>query len=458
MDPVEPGNGGGGRGRSVHGQGRSIISVLVSLHRGIMRGHCLCMPDQRKDGSWLVRVLGGVFGRVSWSPPPWLAWCFRRIFAVLHRLRRHPRATLFCGLAIAALVVGGVQCWRWWQSHKPRELPYNVVRQVEVKVSQPPAAVAAGAPDKDLSPSPMQIAFSGAPVAPLEKIGKDAGDAVRLDPALPGKWTWLDGSTLGFQPENHWPPGTKLTAFIEPSALAKDLQLDTTSVTTTTPPLVAEFHEFEFYNSPKDASVYQVVAELRLSHPVAIEMLREKMRMEVIGGTPVFTSGTPLFTVTADPLSVRKFFIRSRQIVVPLKEDWVKLVLPQGISSTLAGQPLAKDRETKTRVPDKYSGLRIEKAETKIIRTDEGEPQQFLFIHTNLVIDSAEIASRIGMWWHRDGWHDSSGNLIFDERVGSATQVALTPVESEAPSANSTRSVSPRHGWTEDCFCASAMA
>ncbi len=353
--------------------------------------------------------------------------------AFISFLKKNCRAALVTSLGIVALVAGGVQWWRWRESHKPREFAYNAVRQVEVKISREPAKITPGAPDKDLKPSSLKIAFSGAPVAPLEMIGKDAADAVALDPALPGKWTWLDGSTLEFQPENHWPPGTKLTAFIKPAALAKDLELDTTTITTSTPPLVADFHEFSFYNSPKDASVYQVVAELRLSHPVAIEALREKMRMEVIGGSSVFTPGTPLFTVTADPLSARKFYIRSRQIVVPMKEDWVKLVVPQGISSTLLGQSLAKDSEAKARVPDKYSGLKIEKAETKIIRTDEGEPQQFLFIQTNLPIDSAEIASRIGMWWHRGGWYDQYNNLIFDERVGSATQVVLTPVESEAP-------------------------
>ncbi len=98
----------------------------------------------------------------------------------------------------------------------------------------------------------MRIAFSGAPVAPLEKIGKDAGDAATLDPALPGKWIWLDGSTLGFQPDDHWPPGTKLTARLNPAALAKDLKLDSESITTATPPLVAELEDFSFYNSPQD--------------------------------------------------------------------------------------------------------------------------------------------------------------------------------------------------------------
>lgn len=379
------------------------------------------------------RLVGFLFGHISWSAPPWLAWIFRRLLAFLALLKAHPRATGITVFVVAALSLGSWQYWLWWEAHKPQTFVYNPLREVVVSMSQAPPAVAPGAPDKDLLPSAMRIAFSGAPVAPLKKIGKEASDAVTLDPALPGKWKWRDGSTLEFMPEDHWPPGTKLSMRIKSGALAKDLHLDKESFVTTTPPLVADLRDFSFYNSPKDASVYQVVAELKLSHPVKLETLQEKIRLEVIGGTPVFTAGSPMFTVTADPLSARRFFIRSRQIVVPMKEDWVKLVLPAGISSTLAGIALEKDQETKTRIPDKYSGLTIDKAETKIIRTDEGEPQQFLFISTNIDIDSAEIANRISMWWHEHEWYDSEGRLLFQQRVSSATLVKLIPVEGDAP-------------------------
>jgi uncharacterized protein YfaS (alpha-2-macroglobulin family) len=378
------------------------------------------------------RLVGFLFGRISWSAPPWLAWCGAQVLALSAFLKARPKSSAAVVLVVAAMAIGSWQSWLWWESHRPRKFAYNPVRQVVVSVSQPPGAVAPGAPDKDLTPSPMRIAFSGAPVAPLEKIGKEATDAVTLEPAIPGKWTWQDGSTLRFQPHGHWPPGLKLTARLHPAALANDLRLDKRSIVTTSPPLVAELKDFSFYNSPKDPSVYQVVAELRLSHPVALEVIQEKLRMEVIGGTPVFTPGTPLFAVAMDPLSARRFFIRSRQIVVPLKEDFVKLIVPAGLTSTLAGASLEKDSEAKTRVPAKYSGLTISSAETKIIRTDEGEPQQFVFVTTNLDIDSTEIASRIGMWWHGHGWNDEHGSLAFDERVSNSTKVSLVPVEAEA--------------------------
>ncbi len=356
------------------------------------------------------------------------------MLAVLAALKSHPRATVLTTVIVAALGIGGWQAWVWWESHKPRTFTPNALREVKV-TAQPPGAVSPGAPDKDLKPQPLVVRFAGAPVAPLEKIGKDAADAVVTKPQFQGKWTWRDGSTLVFQPDAHWPPDTAITVKLNPTALAKDLHLDQDSLTLKTAPLVARLKEFSFYNSPVDPAVYQVVAELEASHPFDLAVLEQRLRMEVLGGTQLFLGpqGSRPFTVTADPKSVRRFFIRSNRISVPAKEDFVKLTLPAGVVCSLVGTPLAAEVTAKTRVPDKYSGLKFTGAETRIIRTDEGEPQQFLFVSTNLDIDSAEVASRIGMWWDSRSWHDSYGKLRFDELQATATKVALTLVESEAP-------------------------
>lgn len=379
------------------------------------------------------RLVGFFFGRISWEAPPWLAWCARQVGNSVSAIRARPKATAATVLVLAAVAAGGWQTWRWWESHRPREFAYNPLRKVAVKISRPPAAVTPGTPDKDLLPSPVDVGFGGAPVAPLEAVGKNASAAVAMSPAIPGKWIWADGSTLRFTPEGHWSPGVSYTIRLHQDALAKDLELDKKSVEFATPPLVAELKDFSFYNNPADPSVYQVVASLALSHPVSQETLEEKIRMEVMGGTQVFTKGAPLFTVIPDPLSARRFFVRSRQIVVPMKEDFVKLTVPAGTVSSFGGEGLAADAEAKTRVPDKYSGLQVSGTETTIIRTDDGEPQQLLFVDTNLDIDSAEIARRIGMWWHRDGWYDNEGKLDFDGRVASATKTVLVAVEGDAP-------------------------
>ncbi len=380
-----------------------------------------------------VRVFEFFFGRLSWSAPPWLRWCFGRLLAAFQCLRAHPRATLSVLAVLAVTALGGIQWRNWWQSHKARELPLNVVRQVKVLWQQPLQPIAPGAADKDLAPAPLRIRFDGAPVAPLEQVGKEASAAVTLNPVIAGTWKWLDTTTLEFRPESHWVPGQKLEATIHPAALAADIELDVKTLTTSAPPLVAQLRDFSFYNSPQDPSVFQVVGELRVSHPIDLAQLQERLTLTTLGDTPVFTKGSPLFQITADPNSQRRYFIRSRQILVPPHKVRVNLTAPAGLKSVLAGEPLAAAVVAEADVPDKYSGLVIEGAETRIIRTEDGEPQQFLFIRTNLVIDSAEVAQRIGMWWHQHGWFDQQGKLLFDQRVGSATAVKLQLVEGEAP-------------------------
>ncbi|MEI7954659.1 MAG: Ig-like domain-containing protein, partial [Verrucomicrobiota bacterium] len=181
----------------------------------------------------LARLPGLLFGRISWSAPPWVVGCGRRLTSFQGLVKAHPRAVTLSLCLLVALATGGLQGWRWWASHKPRTFAYNALRDVEV-TAEAPAAVAAGAPDKDLKPGPLRVRFAGAPVAPLEKIGKDATEAVSLTPKTRGKWTWQNGSTLAFQPDDHWPPDTRFTVTLRPAALAEGLHLDKASLTVRT--------------------------------------------------------------------------------------------------------------------------------------------------------------------------------------------------------------------------------
>lgn len=307
------------------------------------------------------------------------------------------------GITAVALLAGGSWLtWRWWESHRPRVVAYEEIQKVEVKW-EPPARAALGVADKDLVPAPFVVRFS-VPAAPMDKTGKEAGPGVVLKPAVPGKWQWTDNKTLVFTPAAlHWAPGTAHTVTLDPSELAPKLTFDHTKLEFTTPPLAAELRDFNFYTSPKDPSVHQVVGELRTSHPVDLAEITRQAKLEVIGGTSLFTPGTPLFTV--DPGNgPRQFFIRSRNLVIPEKEDFIKLLLPEGLVSAVGGAATLAGVEAKTRVPDKFSGFKLTGATTRIIRTDEGEPQQFLFVESDHDLDSAEVASRISVRWSDQGW------------------------------------------------------
>ena len=394
------------------------------------------------------RLVGLLFGQITWSAPPWLRGigrCFRELGRHISAHRRGWSASILTLLALAGSTWYGM---RWWESHKPRVVAYEEVQKVVVSWTVPQAAAPVVA-DKDLKPAPFTVRFS-LPSSPLEKTGKEPGSGVAMKPHIPGKWLWTDNRTLTFTPDAlHWKPATAYTVTLAPEELLPNLDFSKREIEFTTLPLLAELRDFNFYTSPKDPSVHQVVGEVRTSHPVELDELTRRLSLTAIGGTQVFTSapeGTPLFTVTQGE-SQRQWFVRSRNLVIPEKEDFLKLRLSPGLSSTTDGKPMEAEREAKTRVPDKFSGFKLTGAETTILRTDEGEPQQFLFINTDRDLDSAEIASRITAWWSDREWQAFDRDKL-EAQLAGAQRVKLTPVESEAPLSqrHAFRFVEPRPG------------
>jgi uncharacterized repeat protein (TIGR01451 family) len=353
--------------------------------------------------------------------------------------------------SILTLLVLAGSTWhgmRWWESHKPRVVAYEEVQKVVVSWTAPQAAAPVVA-DKDLKPAPFVVRFS-LPSSPLDKTGKEPGSGVTMEPHIPGKWLWNDNRTLTFTPDAlHWRPGTDFKVTIATSEVAPNLDFSKREIEFATLPLLAELRDFNFYTSPKDPSVHQVVGEVRTSHPVELDELTRRLSLTAIGGTRLFTAapeGTPLFTVTQGE-SQRQWFVRSRNLMIPEKEDFLKLRLSPGLVTTAGGKPMEPEREAKTRVPDKFSGFKLTGSETTIIRTDEGEPQQFLFINTDRDLDGTEIASRITAWWTNLAWQVGDREKL-EAQLAAAQQVKLTPVESDAPLSqrHAFRFVEPRPG------------
>ncbi|MGC4015445.1 MAG: MG2 domain-containing protein [Luteolibacter sp.] len=394
------------------------------------------------------QLAGCIVGNINWSAPPWLRWTGGRARALGRHVAAHPRGWGITVATLAAIVGGTLGGMRWWESHRPRLVAYQVEQKAQVTFQMPlPGAL--GMPDSNLSPSPVIVRFS-LPAAPLDKVGKEPGPGVKLEPARNGKWKWTDNRTLVFTPDDlHWPASTHYTVTLAPEETAPLLKLDKSSVEFITRPASAALIDFAFYTSPADPSVHQVVGELRLLYPATEEEVRQHARLEVLGGASVFApapQGTPDLTIHPGQ-DGRQWFLRSRNLLVPEHEQFVKLSLSPGLTSIAGGEPLKNSAETKARVPDKFSRFNITSADTRMIRTDEGEPQQFLLVGTSVDLESSEVASHIQAWWREDGWSTDDRKKL-EEELGVAKPIKLIPMESEAPLAgvHSFRFTEPRPG------------
>lgn len=306
-------------------------------------------------------------------------------------------------------------------------------------------------------PPPLGIEFSG-PAAKLDLVGKVAGGA-KLTPAHAGEWKWVTDRSLVFTPQEDWPAGTDYRVSLNRSELAPEARLKESEWSFTTPALALKIEDFNFHTHPQEPDLHQVVATLRFTHPVPLRDVMNRVKLEVMGGSPIFNrDGKPPaepFTITEGKWQ-REFFVHSARIAIPQKEDFVRLTVEPGIASILGGAATKAAVADKVRVPDIDSGFTIGGVSAEIVRTEEGEPQQFIFIDTDGYAAPQEVAAHVeAVLLPKDKPKTPKEEAVEDyewSKPGEVTEpilklsqaVKLTPVEvekgAEAP-------VSTRHGF-----------
>ncbi len=95
--------------------------------------------------------------------------------------------------------------------------------------------------------------------------------------------------------------------------------------------------------------------------------------------------------------------MRSANLTIPEKDDYLKFTLNADLP-TLNGRPAAeRGRRPQRRcyIPNVYSGLLHQPhgAYPEIIRTDEGEPEQYFFVHTKGYVEGAELEKHLQVWF-----------------------------------------------------------
>jgi hypothetical protein len=327
----------------------------------------------------LKRLLAFLFGRFTWTAPPWLKrsslWT-----------RSHRAISVVLVLLLVLVFGGGWWSWHWYQA-RPKPLRVAVIAD-PIPVTKL---------EKDLKPAPLHIRFS-ASVARLEQIGKEVSSGVHLEPAAEGKWSWTSDAQLTFKPKHDWPAEQKYRVTFEQNFFPKRILLEHDEVEVTTPPFSDVVQEIEFYQDPKDPAVRQVVATLAFTHSVDRKDLERHIALSMIGGSNVFADKpAPFFTVTYG-LHDRLAYVRSVPLALPEHEDFMKVVVSKGVTTTQGGAQTASEVDDKVRVPDAFSFFKIDESNARVVRNADGDPEQVLIVSTSAAAKSDEMRKALHVY------------------------------------------------------------
>ena len=373
------------------------------------------------------RLSRAVFGDLKYQPPRWLSATGSTVF---DSMRRGPGVWASIIVLTGLVVVGGYQWHHWWEAHKPRPTPLVEIREITGKLVAP--GITPIVKDKPVR-QPVLLDFSSS-IAPVESVGKPATKGVTMTPAIAGEWKWQTDKRLVFLPaQEYWPAGAAYTVTFDKGTLPPATKLKEAQWKFTAPPLTAKIASSEFYTDPKDPTVHQVTAELNFSHPVMKADVEKHITLDVLGKTPIFDYGgkapDTFFTVT-EGAHQRQYFVRTTRIMVPEKEDYVNLTLTKGLANTQGGAVTETGVTTKVRVPDVTTGFFIKAARTDIVRTEEGEPEQFLFLETTGYVTGEELEKHVSVWLlPKDKAASPAGPAVQDyawPNTGEITPAVLT--------------------------------
>jgi hypothetical protein len=348
----------------------------------------------------ILRFFGAILSGISfvlramigtWQPPVWLQWITRKTSQVLARRPRTWAAVFVLSWVVA---IGLLQWRKWWEMHRPQERQLVQMRDVEVSIIPP---LPTNWTKDKAEFGTLKVNFSDA-AAPLELIHKTVTDAVAISPEIPGTWTWASDRSLHFSPQQEWQAGQEYTLAFSSTALPAEVRLSNMKPTFRTISLEVRVMNYEFYTQPDNPDVHQLTATLAANYDLTQELLQRAVTMSSLAENPeAFGLSAPAFTFTASK-SPNQWYLRSSRIKVPAKPEEVLLKIGKELTARSGGSSMAREVVAKSVIPDKYSALRINSAELKVIKNDEGEPKQFLTFASTLGISPLEMGQRVHLY------------------------------------------------------------
>src|SRR5438445_930769 len=331
--------------------------------------------------AFFKKVALAVFGRLQWSPPLWLTRS-RAATSDFHRV--HPRITASGIVTIFLLSCGAAWTLHWYQ-HRP------IPHKVKATIASPPITKL----EKELKFPPLFVRFSE-PAARLEDLKKPSLSGVRLEPTITGAWSWNSDKELAFRPTQDWPADQKFKITFDKKFFPPQVLMERLAYEFQTAPFDIAIKELQLYQDPANPTQRQITATLELTHAVEPGELDRHIQLQMIGGSIVFppSDSAPHFTLTYG-LHRRLAYLRSSNVTLPDKEDFMKIELSKGVRTVQGGAQTRDAAEQKLLIPSNGTAFQIKSIEATIARNKNGEPEQVLILNTTADISSSELAKAI---------------------------------------------------------------
>ena len=353
----------------------------------------------------LVSLLGGASARLqplarglvgSWQPPHWLHFAAVMLGRGLRWLQQRLAWLLLLALLLLAGWVARPEILARWHGLTPDRVP-PVVATAEL--TAPPRTLV----ENDKGPNPLVVAFT-ASVAPIAKVGQEAA-GVTLEPALPGRWTWVKANRLEFQPAQDWPVGQRYTVRVADDALAPNIEMEQRKYEFVAPQFIARIEGAEFYQDPVQANLRRAVFQVRFTQPANTAEFEKRLSLSFdpacsgarfgLGSLGVGCTSEK-FTVTYDKWRLLAT-LQSEPLAIPEKTRPIMLRLAAGAAAQRGGEPMAQELLRALDIPGLYS-LEIASLQPAIVTGENGEPEHVLHVTASMPVHEREVARVVQAW------------------------------------------------------------
>lgn len=323
-----------------------------------------------------------IFGRVSWSCPPWF-------LNLRQKISSNPRLSLRISIVFLILVFIGIFGYHWYKN-LPR--PHLVT----ASITQPKITPVA----KTLIPDVLTIdfgidngGFKTKSVVPLNQIGKEVTKGITIDPGIPGKWVWQTDSRLIFTPTKDWPAGQIYSIHFAKNIFASHIKMEKLTYSFSTLPFQATISEFKFYQDPVNPQIRQAVATVNFNYPVNTHSFENKtsLILQSLKNSNLDLSAKHFNLSFTYDENKRTAYIHSESLPLPETTQYLNLIINKGVKSLTSPAVTEEAVTQKVILPDAGSYFKVSNTTASIVRNEQDRPEQMIILETTLGVTDAEL-------------------------------------------------------------------